>query len=303
MGEKKISVSIGILQEIYGDRKALELAARIGADAVDFATHSFTERKWDYREPSSIYAQGDDAVREHFDGLRRYAESLGIVIGQTHGRGEGFLGNKAADDAMVENVRLDLLAAASLGAGVCVIHNPTSIHHGPNPDPQMMRDLSFDQFTRMLPYAEQYGVNLATETFGDAVQYDSIDFFGNLTEFMNVNERIRQASPYRNRFTICMDTGHTNKASRFGQPKPAEAIRRLGKDITVLHLNDNDTLTDQHKIPKTGCIDWDDTMAALEEIGYNGIYNMELNLRHFGNGFEVETAAFAIKVMRYMLNG
>ena len=98
-----------------------------------------------------------------------------------------------------------------------------------------------------------------------------------------------------------MDTGHTNKASRFGFPKPPEAIRQLGADITVLHLNDNDTLTDQHKIPMTGTIDWADTMRALEDIGYNGIYNMELNLRHFGSGFEIETAAFAVRVMRHML--
>ena len=94
---------------------------------------------------------------------------------------------------------------------------------------------------------------------------------------------------------------HTNKASRFGFPKPPEAIRQLGADITVLHLNDNDTLTDQHKIPMTGTIDWADTMRALEDIGYNGIYNMELNLRHFGSGFEIETAAFAVRVMRHML--
>lgn len=303
MSDKKVGISIGILQMIYGDRRALEIAAQIGADAVDFATHRFDKRTWDYREPTSVYAQGDDAVVAYFTELRNYAESLGLIIGQTHGRGEGFLNDREADDAQVENARLDLLAASALGAPVCVIHNPTSIHHGPNPDPAMMRNLSFDQFTRMLPYAAKYGVMLATETFGDAVEYDSIDFFGNLTEFRNVNERIRQASEYRDWFTVCMDTGHTNKASRFGQPKPGDAIRILGKDITVLHLNDNDTLTDQHKIPKTGCINWDDTMSALEEIGYNGIYNMELNLKHFGDGFEIETATFAVKVMRYMLNG
>lgn len=301
MNKKKIGISIGILQMIYGDRRALELAAEIGADSVDFATHRFDRRTWDYREPSSIYAQGDAAVIEHFSALGEYARSLGLTVGQTHGRGEGFLNDPAEDDAQVENARLDLLAASALGAPVCVIHNPTSIHHGPDPDPVMMRNLSFDQFTRMLPYAAKYGVKLATETFGDAVEYDSIDFFGNLTEFQNINARIRQASEFRDRFTVCMDTGHTNKASRFGQPKPGDAIRMLGKDITVLHLNDNDTLTDQHKIPKTGCIDWNDTLSALEEIGYDGIYNMELNLKHFGDGFEVETAAFAVKVMRYLL--
>lgn len=58
MSNRKIGISIGILQEIYGDRKALEIAAHIGADSVDFATHRFDKRVWDYREPTSIYAQG-----------------------------------------------------------------------------------------------------------------------------------------------------------------------------------------------------------------------------------------------------
>ena len=301
MNKKKIGISIGRLQRIYGDRGAIEIAARIGADSCDFATYFSGQQTWDVREPSSIYAQGDEAVVQYCTELRKYAESLGIVIGQTHGRGNGFVNEKEADDALVENARLDLLAASALGAEVCVIHNATSIIHGPHPDPDMMRDLGFDQFMRILPYAAEYRVKLATETFGDAVLYDCVDFFGDFTEFVDLYDRIYAASPCRDWFTVCMDTGHTNKASRFGNPKPGEAIRRLGNKITALHLNDNDTLTDQHKIPVTGTIDWTDTLNALDEIGYQGIYNMELNLKHFGRGFEIETAEFAIKVMRHLL--
>ena len=301
MSEKKVGISIGALQRLYGDKRALEIAAQIGADSVDFATHYFDKRIWDFREPSSIYAQGDDAVIQYCADLRKYAESLGIVIGQTHGRGEGFLNDKEADDALVENARLDLLAASALGAEVCVVHNATSIFHGENPDPELMRSISFDQYTRMLPYAAKYKVKLATETFGDAVEYNAVDFFGNIKEFVDTYERITMASEYRDWFTVCVDTGHTNKASRFGQPKVGDVIRMLGKNVTALHLNDNDTLTDQHKIPMTGTIDWNDTMRALQEIGYNGIYNMELHLPHFGHGFEIETAAFAVQVMKNML--
>lgn len=75
----------------------------------------------------------------------------------------------------------------------------------------------------------------------------------------------------------------------------------LGGSIQCLHLNDNDTLVDQHKIPMTGTIDWTKTFDALDEIGYDGIYNMELSLRCFGKGFEYEEAEFAIKVMRKIL--
>ena len=36
--------------------------------------------------------------------------------------------------------------------------------------------------------------------------------------------------------------------------------------ISTLHLHDNDTLTDQHKPPMTGCIDWNDVLDALDEV-------------------------------------
>ena len=75
----------------------------------------------------------------------------------------------------------------------------------------------------------------------------------------------------------------------------------MGKHITCLHLNDNDTLTDQHKLPMTGTLNWDAVFDALDEAGYCGTYNMELNLGHFGADFCVETAAFAVKLMKYML--
>ena len=51
----------------------------------------------------------------------------------------------------------------------------------------------------------------------------------------------------------------------------------------------------------SGTIDWKDTFDALDEIGYDGVYNMELGLNHFGNDFEIEEAAFSIKVMRNIL--
>lgn len=303
MSKKKIGFSIGGLQAIYGDKRALEIAAEIGADCVDFATDGFGASTWDYRNPASIYAQGDEAIVEYYSELRKHAEGLGIWINQTHGRGDGFKNKKEEDDALVENARLDLLAASALGADTCVIHNVTSIFMGANPDPRLMRDLSFDQYMRMLPYAAKYGVKLATETFGDAVRYSSVDFFGDIKEFMMNYNRIKAASEHRDFYTTCVDTGHSNKAMRYGNPTPADVIRMIGRDISVLHLNDNDTFTDQHKIPMTGCIDWNDVLNALDEVGYKGVYNLELNLRNFGDGMEIEMAAFGLKVLRHMLEG
>lgn len=296
--KRKVSISTGALQRRYGQKEALEIAARIGADAVDFDLSS----GFDCSRADSIYAKSDDEIREYFGELKRYAEGLGIVIAQTHGRVPGFKNIKEEDELLLKNIRLDCLATAALGAPVCVIHAVTSIFMGPAPEPKLMHDLNFAQFDAALGYAKKYGIKVATETFGDAVEYDACDFFGNITEFLKSYNRIKAHGDNAKYFTVCADTGHSNKATRYNNnPSSADVIRMIGSDVTCLHLNDNDTFTDQHKIPMTGTIDWDDVFDALDEIGYVGYYNMELNLPHFGEDFMIETAEFAVKVMRYTL--
>lgn len=295
-----VGLSIGNLQGKYGDFKALEIAARAGADSVDF---DLCRDENDYRNKGLLYSNGFEAIEEYYTEIKKRSDELGIIIGQTHGKMPGFINVKAEDDALVKNTEYDCFATAILGASVCVVHNATSIFLGPYPDPELMHRLSFDMFRRIIPYAEKNGIKIATETFGDAVRFSACDFFGNIDEFEKAYNAIASVDELRDGITVCVDTGHSNKAMRYGNPTPADVIRRLGKKVTVLHLNDNDTLTDQHKIPKTGSIDWDDVLSALDEIGYDGIYNMELNLRHFGDDFLIETAEFAVKVMKNMLYG
>ncbi len=300
---RKIGLSTSTFQlTLDDDKKAIEAAARAGADAIDFwLRENYCNNLFDYRKEESIYSKSDDEIIAHFTDLKKHAENCGVFICQTHGRGKGFINNKAEDDALVENARLDLLATKALGAPVCVFHNATSIFLGPNPDPELMHTLSFDMFTRILPYAKQYDIKVATETFGDAMKFDDVDFFGDIDEFMKAYNDVKAIEEYKDWFTTCVDTGHSNKAMRFGNPNPADVIRRIGSDISVLHLNDNDTLTDQHKPPMTGTINWNEVMKALDEVGYSGVYNMELDLRNFGKELMFETAEFAVKIMRNIL--
>ena len=207
-----------------------------------------------------------------------------------------------ADDALVENARIDLLATQTLGCDICVMHTTTTIHMGIDASPELMHKLNFDMFTRILPFAKEYGVKVATETFGDATGLNCVDFFGDIKEFLKGYNNIKNIGDNADYFGVCVDTGHSNKAMRFGNPSAADVIRMCGKDVIALHLNDNDGLTDQHKTPCTGNIDWKDVFDALDEINYNGFYNLELNLNHFGEGFEKEEAEFAIKVMHQLLS-
>ena len=300
MSKKKLSLSTFAFQRQFGDIRALEIAKLIGATAVDF---TLDLRKFTCKNPDSIYAKGDACVVEYFSELKRVADELGITICMTHGRGMGFVNDPEKDDALIENARLDCLATSVLGAPVCVIHAVTTIYMGVDCPPELMHKLNFDMFTRMLPFAKKYGITIATETFGDAVKYEACDFFGNIEEFVKSYNDVCAVEDFGKYFKICVDTGHSNKASRFNNnPEPEDVIRRLGSNIVCLHLHDNDKMVDQHKIPLTGCINWKNVFDALDEVGYDGYYNLELALDYFGADYTVETAEFALKMMQHYLD-
>lgn len=300
MSKKKVGISIGQLQRKYGDKAAVEFAGSIGADAIDFDT---CHPVYDYRNPDSIYSKSDDEIIAYFADIKKTADSVGLEISQTHGRIEGFTDDSEWNEVMSKNARIDCLAAKTLGAPVCVMHSVTTCRMGPDCDPKVMHKVNFDMFCKYLEWAKLYDVKIATETFGDAPNFGCCDFFGNINDFIMSYNKVYAVGDNSKYFVMCADTGHSNKATRFnGNPSPADVIRMMGSKIEVLHLNDNDTLTDQHKIPLTGCIDWKDVFDALDEVGYDGVYNMELNLFHFGNEFGKQTAEFAVKVLRNFLD-
>jgi len=63
--------------------------------------------------------------------------------------------------------------------------------------------------------------------------------------------------------------------------EPAETVRRLGKLIRHVHLEDiAPTRVHHHMIPGEGVIDFRSTLAALQEIGYDGWVTIELYTCH-----------------------
>ena len=301
--KRKVSFATGALQNRYGHKEAIKIAADIGTDAIDFdlSMNCFSTGRKD-----SIYTKSDDEIITYFTELGNYAKSLGIEIGQTHGRITGAYppgpDSEKYNEMLFKDARIDCMATNALGANITIMHNTTTIFWKPEADPNDMRQGNFDMFMKYLEYAKKYDVKIATETFGDAPNFGTVDFFGDISEFLMTYNRICAVDDYDKYLGICADTGHSNKATRFNNnPSPADVIRMCGKNLIALHLNDNDTFTDQHKIPGTGTIDWKDVFDALDEIGYCGNYNMEVSLGTISKNLLIETGDFAVKVMRNML--
>jgi len=78
---------------------------------------------------------------------------------------------------------------------------------------------------------------------------------------------------------ICLDTGHLNLSRARGivDYTQSDFIRRAGKRLIALHIADNDTSRDQHLMPfGGGNVDFRDVMRGLRDVGYTGLFNLEI---------------------------
>ena len=75
------------------------------------------------------------------------------------------------------------------------------------------------------------------------------------------------------RIGICLDTGHLNITLK----NQREFILKAGHRLKALHIADNEGQTDQHMMPfARGNIDFVEVVKSLKEIGYNGLFNLEI---------------------------
>ncbi len=286
---KKLGLTIGPLITRFGVDRAMEIVKEAGFDAVDFSLDQLEGKE-------DIYAAPEADFIAYFTAAKEKAAALGLIISQTHGRCCIYQpDNPAFNDQAMATTRQDLWATALLGVPACVVHSLSSCRcRGFTPEEMHAKNRAL--FTVFYGWAEEFGVKVSQETFGDAGM-TALDFFGDVQELKAQYDSID--TPYK---TLCMDTGHTNKATRFGVMPPEEAIRYLGKDITLLHLNDNNGWSDQHQPPCFGgTVHWSAVLKALEDIGYEGVYNFELTLWPFKNMLE-EYVHYLGKHLRYFLD-
>lgn len=102
---------------------------------------------------------------------------------------------------------------------------------------------------------------------------------------------------------LCLDTGHANIS---GQNVPA-MLRAFGNKLATVHLNDNygvihGIYEDLHLFPGCGRLEWEEIFAALREIGFDGVLNIEpiaelRRMPHAVRAIQLRAAADTLRVL------
>ena len=183
---------------------------------------------------------------------------------------------------------LDLLKEEiELYQGMGVDHLILHLEGGEDREQQERENVILNSLSELLDFCRGSKTFLCIENLSRPISFTT-----------SVQDIIRYLDQFgRDHLGICLDTGHLHLANARGlvSQSQREFILAAGKDLRALHIANNDGCRDQHLLPfnASHSIHWDVVMHALEEIGYQGLFNLEI-----GGETSSVSCPFAVKQMK-----
>ncbi|MBQ7314683.1 MAG: sugar phosphate isomerase/epimerase [Clostridia bacterium] len=241
------------------------------AGALRMLSHGYRHLDFDWYANTENELYAGDTEEEFIQNTLKWKEKLtkhGLIVHQVHGPWCGDIHDKTPEGRAerFEKMSKCLQAASLLGARYMAIH-PIMPFGSNSPDhPERLYEMNYEFFTRLADVAERYGTVICLENMP----------FTNfpLASVPSLLALIRDIG--RDNVRMCLDTGHANIF-----PLPlGDCVRLIGKeDLKILHVHDNMGVQDEHLHPYCGTADFDGFSDALEQIGFDGVVNLECSVR------------------------
>lgn len=291
----KVSTSTNICnhvlwnKEVYTSEDAIAMIGKAGYGAIDLdlAFWSLSE------DPMA-----KDDWRVWLDKQIEAASAVGLPMTQAHAHFFSLdhceLLSQEEQEHRLMLIERDLEAAGLCGIDWVVIH-PQSYSDAVWYDRDLSMKKNLELCKRLGEKAAKHGVGLAIENMFIHAGVPAC-FAASCDDLIELVDTLGDDKV----FGICWDTGHGN----LNKLDQAAAVRRMGKRLKALHVNDNKGQRDEHILPYHGTIDWEAFMKALGEVGYEGDFTYEIHnfSKGFDAGFHQEAVTFARKLGEYMVS-
>lgn len=268
----RVSTEINSITRITGEEKAIELVAKAGFDGWDFSLFEIARFDWGtWKVLDSDHPLSKDHVA-FAKKLKRVADDCGIKCNQSH----------APFPTMavgLDYIKKSIECTAIAGGEICIVH----------PDNNFTAEQNAEMYHKILPFAKEHGVKIATENMWNWENGAKQSCFAACSTSESFVEHIDLINdPY---FVACLDIGHAEmKGSGSGA---YNMIKALGPRLQALHIHDNDCLGDNHQIPFSMNIDFNEVAKGLREINYQGYLTLEAD--SFMKAYNEENAFEGVK--------
>lgn len=193
--------------------------------------------------------------------IRSYIQDRNFRIPQGHlSYQKGLCSPMAIDNLKKE---LDLF----LGVGIqnAVIH----FNGGSDLSAEERHSRRLESLSILAEYVKGAPIKLCLENLGSVSETHTIERLRGIMDAIGSD-----------RLGICLDTGHLHLVNGRGQAQQTQSafIHGAGKDLCAMHITNNSGGGDDHLMPFSSRygIDWKEVITALREIGYSGLFNLEI---------------------------
>lgn len=252
-----------------------------GFSCVDFSLNGYLTNTSLYQfEKNQFFDKSVSELRSFFTPHKQAAKEMGLYVNQMHMPYPNYI--PGADKELNDYLR-DVVAPKSME--ICaffecpniVIHGFKLVHYLGSEQAEWNKTEEF--LDSLAPMAKEKGVTLCIENL-----YNSIA--GHMVEgpCCNAKKAVERIDCFNDKhggevLGFCFDTGHANLLGIDFE----DFVTTLGHRLKVIHVHDNDGVSDLHQIPFTftktrenkSATDWDGLIRGLAKIRFDKVFSFE----------------------------
>jgi len=266
-----ISVQTGSILDPFGIEEGFQMIADAGFDGVDInLDHCLPSRQIREGVCAGFFDQSDEAILAAIRPYREAAQKRGIRILQAHAPFPTYTTDRAMNDYVSHALKKTIMMCNFLGCKYLVVH-PGFLPADARMTPDEEWALNIEMYSNLIPALKEYGVICCLENMFSGLRGKLMQAICSVPEEANHYIDLLNEIAGEELFGFCLDTGH---AMLLGQDLYT-VIHQLGSRIRILHVHDNNGLSDEHLFPYMGITDWDRFCRGLKEINYKNHLSFE----------------------------
>lgn len=267
----KGTIQQGNIEEGY------RLVKEAGFDSIDFNFDEYLNTNAVCAgQINDIYTRPIEEIWADFKPHADAAAKYGLIFGQTHAPYPMLMdGRKDIDEVMYRITVNCMDISFRMGSRYIVVHPVTFAYEYSK---QEEHDRNIEMYKRLIPAAKKFNQVICLENMFLERNYHLME--GACSDFEQAAAMVDELNKFAGEelFAFCFDVGHANVLGK----NLYQAVVTLGDRIKILHIHDNDGVSDLHTLPYTFMrswsglsTDWDGFLRGLKDIGYKGVLSFE----------------------------
>lgn len=270
-----ISVQTGTVVYDFGPERGYAMIAEAGFTGVDWNISGSLNRAKFPTAPLQdfcIFEQSLDACLSHYADDLLQIRRNGLRIVQAHAPFPALIFMRPQTlEYSIGLYRRCIEFCEAVGCIRLVVHGISLPQNDDTHTPASIDALNYTLYESLIETLRPTNVtvcleNLFTESPRGVIEGVCSDPHEAVTMIDNLNARAGKDC-----FGLCLDTGHLNLVHRSFRTY----VPLLGQRIKALHIHDNGGVTDQHLLPFSGTVCWNEFCDSLHDIGYTGDLSFE----------------------------